>query len=480
MRNELTCLGTFRREGKATRLLLLLASAALTLTGTSSGQTGVVPQNETSTKSSSTGTSSQKGATYTYLNDTNKNAIKITLKVSRQQAVAGSDFGITAILENTSASAIYFVPGAFSMTPPPEIDVEGPRDWLAFFPGILVPPKQDYYDTVIVLEPGSSISAFWTGQKSSASEANSGKSVWSTIAVDTEGFIRSLTFSPGQYSLAIVGSYWDTHEGAQAKSVEHHTQTAEIIETITAPQKVVLLGAALGGIIAFLLLTRLYPSGAWSGVSTVTGIVSAVLLSTIVTVLLARLSQSQFIVQVTVNDFWGAMAVGFLITAAGPPILQKFTTLVQGTPSQAGAAQPEAVHPGPVKPGTAQQKIAPAEGPVETAPRVAVQPTSPTDNGGGAQTSGMEAVMLVKTPAFRQRKSRRAQTEFTTELYVSSLESQVLAPRTIRENEERNENDCSIDEYAINEKNCVLNFCGTCFCSFITRGLHCQTHRGLR
>lgn len=117
MRNELTCLGTFRREGKATRLLLLLASAALTLTGTSSGQTGVVPQNETSTKSSSTGTSSQKGATYTYLNDTNKNAIKITLKVSRQQAVAGSDFGITAILENTSASAIYFVPGAFSMTP---------------------------------------------------------------------------------------------------------------------------------------------------------------------------------------------------------------------------------------------------------------------------------------------------------------------------------------------------------------------------
>ncbi|GEM_PF-2696530 len=423
MRNELTGLLRFRREGNVTRMLLLLGFVALILTDKGSAQTGVGSPSVTSDKSSSTGASSQKAATYTYLNDTNKNAIKITLKVSRQQAVAGSDFGITAIIENTSANAIYFVPGAFSMTPPPEIDVEGPRDWLAFFPGILVPPKQDYYDTVIVLEPGSSISAFWTGQKSSGSDATHGKSFWSAVAVDGEGFIRSLTFSPGQYSLAIVGSYWDTHEGAQAKSVEHHTQTAEIIETITAPQKVVLLGAALGGIIAFLLLTRLYPSGAWSGVKTVTGIVSAVLLSTIVTVLLSRLSQSQFIVQVTVNDFWGAMAVGFLITAAGPPILQKFTTLVQGTPAPGGAAQAGAVQPvqpgavqagavqpvqtgaaqpgtvqpgtvqpvqtgaaqpGTVQPGTVQPKTAPSEVSVATAPGVAAQPSSPTDNGGGS------------------------------------------------------------------------------------------------
>ena len=56
----------------------------------------------------------------------------------------------------------------------------------------------------------------------------------------------------------------------------------------------------------------------------------------IVTILLARLSQSQFIISVTVNDFWGAVAVGFIIAASGPTILQKFTALVRGaTPSSA-------------------------------------------------------------------------------------------------------------------------------------------------
>lgn len=338
---------------KKVRALVVLALVVLISVAVGSAQASQSSQTATSTNTSAKATapgqasnsSTSAPAVATYLNTSNKNAIKITLKVSRQQAVAGSDFGITAIVENTSANPIYFVPGAFSMTPPPEIDTEGPRDWLAFFPGILVPENQNYYDTVIVLEPGSNISAFWAGQRAAPVDAVSKAGIQSRTALAIQDVVRAITFSPGQYSLAIVGSYWDTHEGAQIKSVEHHTQTAEITETITAPEKVILLGAALGGMIAFLLLTRLYPSGAWSGIKPVTGFISAVLLSTIVTILLSRLSQSQFIVQVTVNDFWGAIAVGFLITAAGPPILQKFTALVQGsaqpTPAQPTPAQQE-------------------------------------------------------------------------------------------------------------------------------------------
>ena len=49
------------------------------------------------------------------------------------------------------------------MTAPPELDSEGPRDWLAFFPGILTITGENYGSTVIVLEPGSNISAFWSG-----------------------------------------------------------------------------------------------------------------------------------------------------------------------------------------------------------------------------------------------------------------------------------------------------------------------------
>lgn len=328
------------REKAAVRVMVSLAVVATILMGYASAQSSR-PSSGSASNASAGNTSSQSPnagtpAVAKFLNASNKNAMKITLTVSRQQAVAGSDFGITATIENISATPIYFVPGAFSMTLPPEIDSGGPRDWLAFFPGIIVPPNQSYEDTVIVLEPGSNISAFWAGQRSTTFDVSPPTTTLGKLWGEFGDFTKALTFSPGQYSLAIVGSYWDTHEGAQLKSVEHHTQTAAVIETITAPQKVVLLGAAIGGLIAFLLLSRLYPTGAWANVRLMTGFISSVLLSTIVTILLSRLSQSQFIVQVTVNDFWGAMAVGFLITAAGPAVLQRFIGLV--SPAQTGTS----------------------------------------------------------------------------------------------------------------------------------------------
>src|SRR6267143_5884977 len=93
----------------------------------------------------------------------NKNALKITLKASRDQAIAGSNFGISAQIENTSDRPVYIAPSSFAMTVPPELDSEGPRDWWAFFPGLPAATGQAYWDTAIVLEPGSNISAFWSG-----------------------------------------------------------------------------------------------------------------------------------------------------------------------------------------------------------------------------------------------------------------------------------------------------------------------------
>ena len=52
----------------------------------------------------------------------NKNAMRITLKASRGQATAGSSFGITAEIENTSSQPIYTIPAAIAMSLPPEID----------------------------------------------------------------------------------------------------------------------------------------------------------------------------------------------------------------------------------------------------------------------------------------------------------------------------------------------------------------------
>ena len=47
------------------------------------------------------------------------------------------------------------------------------------------------------------------------------------------------------------------------------------------------------------------------------------LLSAIITILLARIAETQFIIKVSVSDLWGAIAVGFLINYGGWTLLER-------------------------------------------------------------------------------------------------------------------------------------------------------------
>ena len=49
----------------------------------------------------------------------------------------------------------------------------------------------------------------------------------------------------------------------------------------------------------------------------------AMLLAAIVTILLARLANSQFVIQVTIRDFWGAVAIGFIANYIGRKMLDR-------------------------------------------------------------------------------------------------------------------------------------------------------------
>ena len=260
-----------------------------------------------------------------------KSAIKITLTPSREQAVAGSLFGITARVENVSDEPVYFTPASFTMTAPPELDADGPSDWQAFFADIQVPGVDKnnaaywklYNKAVVVLTPGSTLSAFWSGRFRRPE----------TSAV--RQFLRNLSFVPGRYTLTVVGAYWDTPGGPNDKSAPWHTVSAELQEVVSAPQSVILFGAGLGGVFAFLLVWRFHKTlySGW-GRGNLVGLLSAVCLSIIVTILLARLSDSQFIIRVTVSDLWGAMAVGFIGAASGPAVLRKMVDALRGGTSE--------------------------------------------------------------------------------------------------------------------------------------------------
>lgn len=279
--------------------------------------------------------------------DQTRSALVIKLKASREQPAAGSDFGISADIENTSDQAVYLNPQGLTMTAPPELDPGGPRDWWAWLPGTYVgtgepspneaqkqggtEDQSSDWDKVVVIAPHSKMSAFWAANLQPQQKVTK-----------SELFLRNLLFPPGKYTINVVGSYWDTIKGAMNKTPEHRTEIASIDLPIVAPQSTLLFGAALGGLFAFFLIPRTtkYPVGCGAGrkLAIDTGhLISAVLLSVIVTILLARLSETQFLIKISINDLWGAITVGFVVGASGIKILK---TLKIG-----GAEGSEVAHP---------------------------------------------------------------------------------------------------------------------------------------
>ena len=91
-RTKLACSSQSTREVEFMRSSLLLLCTILA----SALLWGVAEKNQKSVNS--------------FVAASNKNALKVTLKASRDQAIAGSDFGITAQIENTSDKPVYTLP----------------------------------------------------------------------------------------------------------------------------------------------------------------------------------------------------------------------------------------------------------------------------------------------------------------------------------------------------------------------------------
>ena len=295
--------------------------------------------------------------------------IEITLRGSRLQVVAGSGFGIWADIKNISNGPVFMNPKFFTMTPPSEVSrADGPQDWASVMSGsFLLWDYHDPYNKVMRLEAQSTTTAFWPGPGYSPRDVSWHKSLWES----GKNWLGLVNFVPGEYTFKVVGAYWSEVEpaaqvfrrvaaasaelvekdararGADAPTMEkaetaaraardasakeeaatvaatgHRSEIAEIKIAVTAPQSIVLVGAGIGGLIAYFLLpnVRLRPHRfAWMDLA------AAALLSTIVTILVSRISEAQFPVKISVNDFWGAITMGFIAGASGTAILKKYT-----------------------------------------------------------------------------------------------------------------------------------------------------------
>jgi hypothetical protein len=170
--------------------------------------------------------------------------------------------------------------------------------------------------------------------------------------------LNFIFFSPGNYKITTSVKYWTKPDLTEDT---YHTATQSVVIPVSAPQSVILIGAALGGLIAYFILPHgrrkliELPSMNASDVSALTalerivrrftleisGIVGSMLLSAIVAILLARLSETQFLIRVTITDFWGAIAIGFVANYAGSKFLER---ILSSAPSNAErtASPPEA------------------------------------------------------------------------------------------------------------------------------------------
>lgn len=284
--------------------------------------------------------------------------ITISLTASRAQLTAGSTVGITAIITNTARdSTIYLTQSSITLMQSPEL--EGPsesiRAWYAYFPTEAqtdVQGKPIHPDSIVLaLAPGTSAHVSWWPTRPGVppeGPISEGRILNETID-QVLNELRFLFFSPGDYQLSVQTKYWTN---ASRPPQRYYISTQSLAVRVMAPQFVILLGAALGGLIAY----SLFPgrrtqqivevdkevgshrvqrvkreSARLSG--SVGLALGAMLWSAIATILLSRLSDTQFVVRVSVNDFWGAIAIGFVAQYAGSKWLEKLLTPSTSAPA---------------------------------------------------------------------------------------------------------------------------------------------------
>lgn len=288
----------------------------------------------------------------------------IQLAASRSQLGAGSTLGITATLTNLLRdSTIYLSESNIVLVQPPEITQVWWRQEGYF------PAEQQYvtiskgtgksnpgdtngyhqipFDSIVLqLRPGSSAQVLWVPPIDSTEWYGSMRPWRKEIGNQ----LRFLLFTPGEYRVLVQAKYWTSPD---RPPTGYRLASQSMAVTVAAPQFVILLGAAIGGLVAFIIFpsrrkesvdegdhrgekharkkeTRWYHLAAGTG-RLLVGALGAMLWSAIVTILLSRLSDTQFLVRVTVSDFWGAIAIGLVAQYAGA---RWFERLLSGLEAQ--------------------------------------------------------------------------------------------------------------------------------------------------
>jgi hypothetical protein len=263
--------------------------------------------------------------------------LTLTVQASRPTLSAGSGFGLTADIKNVSSSRIELSSRNTILMLPPELEglgTQGATAFIAFFPTDTV-DTNEAFDRHLTLEPGDEYTVEWSWDQDRPNNPthhginvlghNISLPMWvAKIDYTIASELQFLFFPPGDYKVNMVIRYHIMDQPADTLQ----TAIQSVLVHVAAPQSVIIFGAMIGGILGY-VISRIYSK---TGLS-VSGLIGASLLSAIITILLARIGETQFLVRVSVSDFWGAIAIGFIASFTGVRILNSFV------PAEKAAAQ---------------------------------------------------------------------------------------------------------------------------------------------
>lgn len=287
-----------------------------------------------------------------------RSAIELRLSTSRQTAAMGSAFQVEADITNLSRNDVFLNPRYLTLIIPPEIDPYGPRAWLPLLPGCEPKPEgaiktdaggtrnvpltvEERYDCMTRLSPGSHITAMWSANKPALEgEANEAPGVWDHIW-NSPTMIRrraETSFTPGTYTFTVVAHYWqpaavnaqqtvpDVAPVPQSDLQTARIETAEILVPVSVPIITIVFGAFLGGLLIALLYIVPHADGPKTWKKVLWLVFRTAVMGSVFAILLQRLGGTALPISITVNDFLGAICIGFIGGLSGESLLVSILT----------------------------------------------------------------------------------------------------------------------------------------------------------
>ena len=291
--------------------------------------------------------------------------LKVTISPSRSSVTRDGSYGVFADLENLSSEVVTIKAAQTKLIIQPEVTqpyacVESVS---AIFPMSSQPDGTDPKKAEVRIQPKEHYTVFW-GLVDHDQPENCRHPRLRQLA-DYLGFV------PGDYTFTVQGILYIQPNGAPEPV--SHTYRETVTLHVGISQVGTAIAAFFGALLAYFVVS-LQPGqdlGRWktapatgqseqfkSFAAVVRNAVSAGLLGSTVTIVASRLSDTQFPIKVSVNDFWGALTIGFVSYFIGAKFIA--TIAAKFLASIGGSAAPPAPNPAPPTPSPAPPTPSPA------------------------------------------------------------------------------------------------------------------------